>query len=65
MTRHSRTQNETARNQNKEQVREMDSRLNKILVFSDTDLKIIMMNIFREIDQNGKYEGKIPTLEFF
>lgn len=49
------TQNEIAENQNEEQMIVTDSQLNQILVFSGTDFKITKMNIFKKIDQNGKY----------
>lgn len=60
MTRHSRTQNEMAKKQNKEQIVAEPN----IDVFRQT-LKITMMSIFREVDQNGKYQTKIATLESF
>lgn len=55
MTKQSRTQNEIAEDQNKEQMIVTDSQLIKILVFSSTEFKITMMNILKKIGQNGKY----------
>ena len=58
MTKQSRTQNEIAEDQNKEQMIVTDSQLIKILVFSSTEFKITMMNILKKIGQNGKYQEK-------
>lgn len=60
MTKQSRTQNEIAEDQNKEQMIVTDSQLIKILVFSSTEFKITMMNILKKIGQNGKYQEKNP-----
>lgn len=62
MTRHSRTQSEIAENHNKEQILEIDSQLNKLLVLSDTHFKI---TIFREIDQKVNIRKKCPLYNLF